>query len=461
MGQRSSSDSVSAKPTVVIVGAGISGLAAAAKLAQSGMSVTILEARDRIGGRILTRRDPHLSVPVELGAEFIHGMASEIIGPLEEMKASIMEVEGDNWCVSHGRLSICSFFAQVDKILEKMDSSEPDEPFLKFLERRFPNKENDAEVEEVKRHAVGYITGFNAADPAKVSVHWLIKGMEAEERIQGQRAFRAVDGYAPLAEFFRQQAEKAGATIRTSTIVERVEWLARGGEVSIRSTDGRGSSKIAAGKILVTVPVGVLKAKTSENGALAFNPALPRPKVEALQHLAMGKVMRVVLRFRHRFWDELTPSRGEEKTLSGLSFLFSEDEWFPTWWTAAPRKSPIITGWAPFRAGERLSGKSESFVVDQCLSSLSRTLRIGPVQLQKEFAAAYFHDWQSDPFARGAYSWAKVGADGAQEALAAPVENTLFFAGEATDTTGHNGTVHGAIASGQRAAAEILRSVQP
>jgi monoamine oxidase len=83
------------------------------------------------------------------------------------------------------------------------------------------------------------------------------------------------------------------------------------------------------------------------------------------------------------------------------------------------------------------------------------------VQLQKEFAAAYFHDWQSDPFARGAYSWAKVGADGAQEALAAPVENTLFFAGEATDTTGHNGTVHGAIASGQRAAAEILRSVQP
>ena len=117
---------------------------------------------------------------------------------------------------------------------------------------------------------------------------------------------------------------------------------------------------------------------------------------------------------------------------------------------------PIITGWAPFRCAERLSGKTRSFVVDRSLRTLGRLLNIGVDEITQLLEAAYFHDWQSDPFSRGAYSYGTVGADGAQQALASPIENILFFAGEATDTTGHNGTVHGAIASGHRAAKEIL-----
>ena len=83
-------------------------------------------------------------------------------------------------------------------------------------------------------------------------------------------------------------------------------------------------------------------------------------------------------------------------------------------------------------------------------------MKVRTDDLARLLEAEYIHDWQSDPFSRGAYSYGKVGADGAQEALASPVENTLFFAGEATDTGGHNGTVHGAVASGVRAAREIL-----
>jgi monoamine oxidase len=86
----------------------------------------------------------------------------------------------------------------------------------------------------------------------------------------------------------------------------------------------------------------------------------------------------------------------------------------------------------------------------------SRLLKVSSDDRARLLEAEYFHNWQSDPFSRGAYSYGKVGADGAQEALASPVENTLFFAGEATDIWGHNGTVHGAIASGVRAAREIL-----
>jgi monoamine oxidase len=163
----------------------------------------------------------------------------------------------------------------------------------------------------------------------------------------------------------------------------------------------------------------------------------------------------VVLRFRERFWDSLRPSG--DKTLSDMSFLLSDDQWFPTWWTTMPEKHPVITGWAPFLAGRRLSGKDQSFVTHRAVETLSRLMGVDADTVEKMFQGSYFHDWQSDPFSRGAYSYGKVGAVDAQRALAAPIENTLFFAGEATDSTGNNGTVHGAIASGHRAAHEILQ----
>jgi monoamine oxidase len=141
-----------------------------------------------------------------------------------------------------------------------------------------------------------------------------------------------------------------------------------------------------------------------------------------------------------------------------MSFLFGQDDWFPTWWTTNPAKSPIITAWAPFRCAERLTGKSQSFVVEHSLQTLSTLLRVSQSELQNMLGDAHFHDWQTDPFSRGAYSYGKVGANEAQQILTEPIHDTLYFAGEATDTTGNNGTVHGAIASGHRAAKQILNA---
>jgi monoamine oxidase len=98
--------------------------------------------------------------------------------------------------------------------------------------------------------------------------------------------------------------------------------------------------------------------------------------------------------------------------------------------------------------------------MQRALETLARLFKISRQELNGWLQDGYVHDWQSDPFSRGAYSYGKVGSDGAQEALGAPVENTLFFAGEATDTSGHNGTVHGAIASALRAVGEIRRKVK-
>jgi monoamine oxidase len=443
-------------PDVIVIGAGAAGLAAATELGRAGLAVTILESRDRIGGRMFTQRDPVCQAPIEFGAEFIHGLPPEIWGRLQTRNVRIIEVTGDLWCFRNGHLCGCDFFSDVDDILKKMDGNSPDESFLSFLNRCCNAKSNPEKQEAIER-ALDYVTGFNAADPDRVGVHWLVQGMRAEEQIEGHRAFRCANGYQDLLDIFSDELAQAGIHTRKETVVDSVRWMPGQVEVSARGVSEPG--KFEAERVLVTVPLGVLQAGAQEDGAMQFTPALPRAKLEALKRLEMGKVIRVTLRFRNRFWDTFAAPGNQRETLSGMSFLLSDDDWYPTWWTTMPEKLPIITGWAPFRCAERLSGKSHSFVVDRCLQTLSRLLNIGIKEITRLFEAAYFHDWQSDPFSRGAYSYGMVGADGAQEALASPIENTLFFAGEATDTTGHNGTVHGAIASGRRAAKEILRGL--
>jgi monoamine oxidase len=332
-----------------------------------------------------------------------------------------------------------------------MDDSEPDESFLAFIERRFGNPETHAKREALQR-ATNYVSGFNAADPALVGVHWLVQGMRAEEKIQGDRAFRSKNGYLDLLDIFRKQISEYGVAVRTGVIVDRANWQA--GNVKLTARNSAGTLEMETPRVLVTLPISLLKAPA---GSVQFIPGLPRQKLEALDRMEMGKVIRVVLRFGERFWDALKPSPRARKTLSRMSFLLSQDEWFPTWWTAMPEQTPTLTGWGPFRSAERLSGQSQSFVVERSLQTLSGLLRISVQELENLLEAAHWHDWQNDAFSQGAYSYGKVGADGAQEILAAPLEGTLFFAGEAADTSGHNGTVHGAIASGYRAAREILK----
>ena len=437
---------------VIIVGAGVAGLSAATVLARAGLRVVILEGRDRVGGRIFTRRDPDCNAVIELGAEFVHGCPAEIWDLLKRHDIGARELTGESWCVRDEKLSTCDFFSQVDELLEKMDDRTPDQSFLQFVDKCC----TDVKMQQTKAMALRYVTGFHAADPSLISVHSLVKGLRADEEIDGDRAFRISTGYESLTKVHEKELARAGVPILLNTKVEFVGWAGRGVELTAR--DSKGVHSLLSSKALLTLPLGVLQTEVGETAAVRFAPELPQQKQQAIDYLAMGKVIRLTLRFRERFWESIHPQSGRDsKTLEQLQFLLTEDEWFPTWWTTLPEKLPIITGWAPFHAAERLSGKDQSFVVERAVSSLSNILSIRRERLEHLLEAAYFHDWQSDPFSRGAYSYVKVGGDRAQQELGAPLENTLFFAGEATDVTGHNGTVHGAIASGHRAATEILQ----
>src|SRR5580765_7523812 len=126
---------MSSDPAVIVIGAGVAGLAAACQLGRAGIPVQIIEARDRIGGRILTHLDPVCDCPIEFGAEFIHGKPPEIWDLLRKAKTETTEVQGDAWCAEEDRLSPCGFWDDVDNILDKMDDSKPDESFASFLDR--------------------------------------------------------------------------------------------------------------------------------------------------------------------------------------------------------------------------------------------------------------------------------------------------------------------------------------
>jgi monoamine oxidase len=428
-------------PDVLILGAGVAGLSAAIDLAHAGLAVEIIEGRERVGGRILTQLDPTLNHSVDLGAEFVHGLSPEIWLPLQEHDLDVTEVEGDFWCSSNGKLAPCRFFRQVEQILGKMDDRSPDQSFLEF-----PGNDHD----EAKQHAIAYVSGFNAADPAQVSVHWLVHSRAAEEEIQGDRAFRISGGYQTLLDLLTDDLASRQVPIHLNTKIQEVRWIAD--QVEVSAASALGDTTFSAPRALITFPLAVLQSAALGN-AIRFDPQLPAEKLRALERLAMGKVVRVTLCFRRRIWEDVVV---DGKTLAGMSFLFSDDKLFPTWWTQMPDPVPMITGWSPAASAENLNGMSEGRIVQKALEILAGLLHMQISKLQSELASAYFHDWDADPFSLGAYSYVKTEGEGCQQTLGAPINEMLFFAGEATDTSGHNGTVHGAIASGKRAAREIL-----
>ncbi|MGH8328252.1 MAG: flavin monoamine oxidase family protein, partial [Steroidobacteraceae bacterium] len=235
--------------------------------------------------------------------------------------------------------------------------------------------------------------------------------------------------------------------LQLQTLVTAVRWSDRSVEV-----DGLWLGwpfRAAARKAVITVPLGVLQAPAGEPGAIAFFPPLDS-KRSALTQLLSGPVAKVILHFHRPFWEDLDGGR-----YADASFFHAPGKAFPTFWTALPTRAPLLNAWVGGPAAARLSELTDDEIISQaldCAGSLFAGAGGAP-QLQ----AAYVHNWTRDPYARGAYSYVAAGGGKARELLATPLSGTLFFAGEATDTTGEATTVTGALRSGNRAALEVNR----
>ena len=434
---------------VIVIGAGVAGLSAAIRLAEAGLDVQIFEARDRIGGRVWTEYSKGAAFPIERGAEFVHGKVDEIWRYQQPDRIDLYEGKGSRWCEEDGKLTICDFFEQISEVLDKVSKhSGPDISFQEFLDRL-----TDVQP-QVRQRALNYVMGFHAGDPRQIGVQAIRLDTEAEESTEGDRTFRIRQGYGALLHLLESECTRLGVQISLNHIVQRIDWEREGVRVQ---TEASGTVNEVAGECaIITLPLGVLQSREGDPGHVAFVPPL-QEKEHALEKLVLGHVRRVTLIFNEIFWSEAGFVRRND--LADLQFLFSNDDFFPTWWSYEPVRAPILTAWSPALKSDRLAGKSEEEVAQIALSSLSKILDVSIEDLNRRLVSAHSHDWIADPFSRGAYSYAKVGGVDCFRELAQPLGNKLYFAGEATESTGHHATVHGAIASGERAAKEVLDSL--
>ena len=437
----------------VVIGAGIAGLAAGRMLSDAGQKVAILDARSRIGGRIFTERANVAGsgdVPIELGAEFIHGLPAGTWDLVREGNLGTYELQGSQLFFIHNRVqkSDASHDA-ASEVLHGLKCWAQEHP---ASDMAFADYLTLAGIGgAAAQAAAAYVEGFNAADQGVIGAAALAKQQRAEDEIQGDRLFRVQGGYDRIPRVLARSLERNGASILLNHSVRAVTWSE--GAVSIHTTAPTGRT-LTARRAVITLPLAVLQA-----GSVEFSPP-PAALMAQARRMRMGEVVRMSLVFRSRFWcgDDLLLARPDlAPELEHLSFLFTPGLTPATWWTPIPDQSPVITGWA---GGPKAEIDRDALLMVS-LRVLSAVFGISENSLRRELASWHSHDWSADVHSRGAYSYAPAGALDASEKMSIPVAGTLYFAGEHTDTTGHWGTVHGALGSGLRAARQVLRDCAP
>lgn len=427
---------------VLILGAGMAGLTAARSLAQRGLRVIVVEARERAGGRIFSEPVEGGGI-VELGAEFVHGRAAELWSLLAE--AGVEAVERDGTMLSEewgGGLAEDDDEEDPFAALEALTGyAGEDMSFAAWLAQ--------SDVREEDRAALlNFVEGFNAADAKRIGIRALGVQQKAEDEIEGMRAWHVRGGYAQLAEYLAARVKEAGVEIRLGTEVLALEWSA--GDVCVKTSHG----DLRAKQCIVTLPLGVLQRVNL--GGISIQPE-PQAIAQA-RRMEMGHALRFTMVWRERWWER--SQAADKEALQQMSFFFTPQRMPRVWWVARPEIEPLptLTGWVGGPKTKELDGKSAEELGEQACVELAEVFAIDTEVVRASLVKTYLHGWSSDPYSQGAYSYVPADALDAPSRMTEPELDTLYFAGEHTDVTGHWGTVHAAIRSGLRVAEQVLKN---
>jgi monoamine oxidase len=418
---------------IIIIGAGAAGFIAARELSKAGNKVLILEGRDRMGGRIHTVKQKNFSIQIEAGAEFIHGDLPLTQELLKEAGIPFYSNAGKTYRVKKGELIEALDFVDFSVLSSRLNKLQQDMPFAEFLDKYL----NEEKFQGLKESVIRFVEGYDAADIHKVSSfalreEWKSEGASNSYYIEG--------GYGRLINFLCGEIKKTGCIIYLLTIVKEIHWEQSRVKVICHNGD-----RYYANKAVITVPLGVLQSKSNSKAHIYFSPELPEKQM-AINSIGYGPVIKIFLEFNEAFWEE---------RVNELGFLLSDTP-FTAWWTQLPDKTPILTGWLSGPNIDKMESIDNHFLIEKALDSLSYSFGINRSFLEKKLLAKQVINWKTDPFSLGAYAYAKVGSDESIKIMNAPVENTLFFAGEALYKTNSMGTVEAALQSGLQAARKII-----
>jgi monoamine oxidase len=418
---------------IIIIGAGAAGLNAARMLSEKKYDVTILEARDRVGGRIHTINDQGFCVATETGAEFIHGEMPCTMALMKEAKVSYHSGRGKTWNIENGEVSTEEpFNDHWDVLLERLKELKEDMTFAEFLNQHL----SEAKYQLLRDEVVPFVQGYDAADINKVSAKALYEEWSGEN-IKG---YRPEGGYGQLMNFLLEKSLKHNATLKLSSPAKDIQW--RNGYVEVMTE----KEKFIGDKVIITTPVSVLKS-----GSIQFTPAIPN-HMEALQQLETGGVIKFLIEFNDAIWQREQETKFRQ--MKNLNFLFT-DAFVPTWWTQNPSTVPLLTGWL---AGPVLStiNLDDENLLNNAFESLAYAFNCTLQELKQEVSAAKVFNWATDPFALGAYAYKTLQTSAAVKKIITPIDNTLYFAGEALYDGAEMGTVEAALRSGDAVAGMVI-----
>ncbi|GGO57870.1 amine oxidase [Streptomyces daqingensis] len=428
----------------IVVGAGVAGLTAARLLSRNGRRVVVLEARDRVGGRVWSVREG--GVTTDLGASWIHGITGSPVAAAADafgLRTEEFTVGGyqpySRPMAYYGpagvRLTddeVRRFVADVDtvdaELARVVAAGAPGSSYGEAVESALTAQGWDAErterVREYLRHRSEEQYGVWIDD---LDAHGL-----DDDFIDGDEVVFP-DGYDALATHLA-----AGLDVRLEHVVSSVRWSGEGVEVT--TVQG----EFTARRAVVTVPVGVLKS-----AAFSIEPPLPEPVAGALSRLEMNAFEKVFLRFRSKFWDE---------GVYGIRQQGPHGLWWHSWYDLTSAHGvPTLLTFAAGPAARETRGWEEEKIVDSVLRELRRLYG----DRVEEPAGIHVTRWQDDPYARGSYAYMTVGsAPEDHDLLATPVGGVLHLAGEAT-WTDDPATVNAALRSGHRAASDVLGRAVP
>jgi monoamine oxidase len=416
---------------VLVVGAGMSGIKAANKLHQEGFKVTVLEGRDRVGGR--TWSDDSLGVPLDLGASWIHGIEDNPIYQLaQSLNVPLHEWDYENQVTYDAN---GDEYNKLDIYLEENENS------LYYWAAKALFNNSQASVQDAIDIGVesGDLEGFSEKEVAFLANLEIEQDVAADSRDISLAGLWQLEGFDGPDVVFPQgydalvKALSTDLDIRLNTWVSGVNYL--NDEVEVITSQGN----FSADYVIITVPLGVLKKEKIE-----FIPELPIEKKEAIKGLDMGVLNKVYLAFEQIFWDN---------KVANMANIGSQKGHWSYWINLAPVTGlPILTGFNVADYGKEIEHFKDDDIIELAMVELRRIYGDHIPQPTGHLITR----WDNDPFSYGSYSYVPKGVSASlRQVLARPIADKVFFAGEATHMTLPS-TVHGAYLSGEREANRII-----